>query len=107
MLQGGSCASLHHGVHAINPVLHSLYRAHIISSLHQAKKANSTRATAPPRQAIALASADSAPLPAGYQFSSSPTTSAMYAGPPMDLLERDLSDSQVCSTLFNGISVME
>lgn len=47
------------------------------------------------RQAIALAGADSAPLPAGYQYRSSPTTSAMYAAPPLDLLERDLSDSQV------------
>lgn len=47
------------------------------------------------RQAIALASADSAPLPAGYQYSSSPTTSAMYAAPPLDLLDRELSDSQV------------
>ncbi|KAL0037858.1 hypothetical protein WJX79_002263 [Trebouxia sp. C0005] len=68
-------------------------REHIISSLHQSEKVSS-RPTAPPRRAIALASADSAPLPAGYQFSSSPATSAMYAGPPLDLLERDLSDSQ-------------
>ncbi|KAL0046812.1 hypothetical protein WJX82_010501 [Trebouxia sp. C0006] len=68
-------------------------REHIISSLRQSEKVSS-RPTAPPRRAIALASADSAPLPAGYQFSSSPATSAMYAGPPLDLLERDLSDSQ-------------
>ena len=71
-------------------------REHIISSLRQSEKVSS-RPTAPPRRAIALASADSAPLPAGYQFTSSPATSAMYAGPPLDLLERDLSDSQVSS----------
>ena len=55
----------------------------------------SSRATAPPRQAISLANADSAPLPAGLQFSSSPTTSSMYAGPPLDILERELTKSQV------------
>ena len=71
-----------------------MHREHIIRSLQRDDKADS-RATAPARRAVALASADSAPLPAGFQFSSSPSTSAMYAGPPMNLLERDLSDSQV------------
>ena len=66
-------------------------------SLRADKKTDksSSRATSPPRQAISLANADSAPLPAGFQFSSSPTTSAMYAGPPLDLLERELTKSQV------------
>ncbi len=83
-----------------------LCREHIISSLRQSEKV-STRPTAPPRRAIALASADSAPLPAGYQFSSSPATSAMYAGPPLDLLERDLSDSQVSSAhLYYSLSLL-
>ena len=71
-----------------------MHREHIISSFRQSDKAIE-QATAPPRQAIALSNADSAPLPAGYQFSSSSTTSAMYAGPPQELLERELSDTQV------------
>lgn len=65
-----------------------------MQSLHKPDK-GSSRAVAPPRQAISLASADSAPLPVGFQFSSSPSTSAMFAGPPLHLLERELSDSQV------------
>ncbi|KAL3145874.1 hypothetical protein ABBQ38_015244 [Trebouxia sp. C0009 RCD-2024] len=68
-------------------------REHIMQSLHKPDK-GSSRAVAPPRQAISLASADSAPLPVGFQFSSSPSTSAMFAGPPLHLLERELSDSQ-------------
>ena len=70
-----------------------------MQSLHKPEK-GSSRAAAPPRQAISLASADSAPLPVGFDFSSRPSTSAMYAGPPLDLLERELSDSQV-STVFH------
>lgn len=65
-----------------------------MQSLHRPDR-GSSRAVAPPRQAISLASADSAPLPVGFDFSSNSTTSAMYAGPPLHLLERELSDSQV------------
>ena len=71
-------------------------RQHMINSFrHTPSKARAPIA----RQAIALASADSAPLPAGYQYSSSPTTSAMYAAPPLDLLNRELTDSQVALCL--------
>ena len=79
-----------------------LCREHIVQSLKADKTADkgsssssSSKAPAPPRQAISLANADSAPLPAGFQFSSSPTTSAMYAGPPLEILDRELSQSQV------------
>lgn len=65
-----------------------------MQSLHKPDK-GSSRAVAPSRPAISLASADSAPLPVGFEFSSSPSTSAMFAGPPLHLLERELSDSQV------------
>ena len=71
-----------------------VHREHIISSFRQSDKAIE-QATAPPRQAIALSNADSAPLPAGYQFSSSSTISARYAGPPHELLGGERSDSQV------------
>ena len=68
-------------------------RDHIIHSFRSVPSKNQSAIA---RQAIALASADSAPLPAGYQYTHSPATSAMYATPPLDLLDRELSDSQVC-----------
>lgn len=72
------------------------------------KGGDSSRAPAPPRQAISLANADSAPLPAGFQFSSSATTSAMYAGPPLEILDRELSQSQVSimSCLCRGVDFL-
>ncbi|DBA89060.1 TPA: hypothetical protein ACH3X2_000268 [Trebouxia sp. C0005] len=45
-------------------------------------------------QAIALFRADSAPLPASHEFSSTFSINAMCAGPALELMNRELSNTQ-------------